>query len=313
MIQFYKTIDGVLSKVSACEPGCWLNVCSPNQEERTWLIENLSIPPEFLTSALDEEESSHIESEDGKTLIIIDLPYAQRNEDNTVYTTIPLGIIVTAEHILTVSAKESHILKEFATGKVKDAVTQYRTQFVFQILLRMATRFLQHLRQIDRRSNDLQRKLRHSMRNKELVALLDLQTSLVYFQTSLKSNEITLEKITKSRCLKMYEEDKELLEDVMIEIRQAIEMTNIQRSILSATTDAFSSVISNNLNQVMKILTSITIVMALPTMVFSFFGMNIGSTAGALPFAQTIWPALGIAFFATLLATVILFVKKMFK
>lgn len=313
MIEFYKTQDGVTQKVADCEPGCWVNVCAPNAEERTWLTDTLDIPPEFLISALDEEESSHIESEDGQTLLIIDLPYAQRNEDNTVYTTIPLGIIVTPKHIVTVSVKESHIIKEFSNGKIKDTNTQFRTQFVFQILLRMATRFLQHLRQIDRRSNDLQRKLRGSMRNKELVALLDLQTSLVYFQTSLKSNENTLEKITKNRCLKMYEEDKELLEDVMIEIRQAIEMTNIQRSILSATTDAFSSVISNNLNQVMKILTSITIVMALPTMVFSFFGMNVGNTAGALPLAQSVWPALGIAVAATLAAAIILFAKKMFK
>ncbi len=313
MIEFYKTQDGATQKVSACEPGCWVNVCAPNAEERTWLTDTLDIPPEFLISALDEEESSHIESEDGQTLIIVDLPYAQRNEENTVYTTFPVGIIITPTNILTVSLKESHVIREFTEGKIKDINTQYRTKFVFQILLRMATRFLQHLRQIDRRSNDLQRKLRRSMRNKEIVALLDLQTSLVYFQTSLKSNEITLEKITKSRCLKMYEEDQELLEDVMIEIRQAIEMTNIQRSVLSATTDAFSSVISNNLNQVMKILTSITIVMALPTMVFSFFGMNVGATAGALPMAQTVWPALLIAFFATLLATIILFVKKMFK
>ena len=313
MIKFYKSIEGNINEIPQNEPGCWINVCAPEEEELDWLINNLDIPKEFLVAALDEEESSHIESEDTAKLIVIDIPFSQKVDEDISYYTMPLGIIITANNIITVSIKDNTIIKDFADGKVKNINTAFKTNFIFQILLRVTARYLNHLKLIDKRSTELEMKLRRSMRNKELTDMLDYEKSLVYFQTSLKSNELTLQKITKNNFIKMYEEDQELLEDVMIEIKQALEMCNIYLSILSGTMDAFASVISNNLNIVMKVLTSLTIVMAIPTMVFSFYGMNIGQNAGALPGAQSIAIPMLVAFAITAIATLVLLIKGMFK
>lgn len=313
MIKFYQSINGVINEIPHNEPGCWINVCAPDDTELEWLISNLNIPCEFLTAALDEEESSHIESEDDSRLIVIDIPFSQKVDEDISYYTMPLGIIITPSNIITVSIKENTVIKDFADGKVKNINTAYKTKFIFQILLRVTARYLNHLKMIDKRSTELEMKLRRSMRNKELTDMLDYEKSLVYFQTSLKSNELTLHKITKNNFIKMYEEDQELLEDVMIEIKQALEMCNIYLSILSGTMDAFASVISNNLNIVMKVLTSLTIVMAIPTMVFSFYGMNIGQNAGALPGAGSIFVPMLVAFSITAIATIVLLIKGMFK
>ncbi|MDD4699280.1 MAG: magnesium transporter CorA family protein [Oscillospiraceae bacterium] len=313
MINFYKTIGNVTQPISEMEPGCWINVCAPDLEERNWLINSLDIPPEFLQASLDEEESSHIENEDGQTLIIIDVPYAEMGDDGIEYYTMPVGVISMPKNIVTVSIKDNSVIREFADGAIKGVNVALRTRFVLQILLRMATRFLQHLKQIDKNSTSLESLLRKSMKNKELVQLLDLQKSLVFFQTSLKSNEITIEKISKNRVIPLYDEDQDLLEDVMIEMKQAIEMADIYSNILSGTMDAFASVISNNLNIVMKVLTSLTVVMAIPTMVFSFYGMNIGVGADALPFANSIWIPLAIAALISVVSTIVLSRKGMFK
>ena len=312
MISYYKTIDGHMKQVEAYEKGCWINVCAPDENELMYLTERHDIPPEYLRSALDEEESSHLETEDGKTLIIVDTPYAEKVEESITYSTMPIGIMLTEQDLITVSLRDNPAVLEMVDGVVKNANTALRTQFVLHMLLRVATRFLQYLKQIDKRSNFTETELRKSMRNKELIQLLELEKSLVYFQTSLKSNEITLEKMMRSRSIKLYEEAQDLLEDVLIEIKQAIEMTNIYLSILSGTMDAFASVISNNLNIVMKMLTSITIVMAIPTMIFSFYGMNIGETAGGLPLAWNIWFPLGIALLATIIVGIFLYKKDMF-
>ncbi len=312
MISYLKTVDGRMAEIPAYEKGCWINVCAPNDEELTYLTEQHQIPPEYLRSSLDEEESSHLETEDGQTLIIVDVPYAQKDEGTISYSTMPIGIMLTEKDLITVSLRDNPAVLEMADGVVKNANPALRTQFVLHLLLRVATRFLQYLKQIDKRSNHTENELRKSMRNKELIQLLELQKSLVYFQTSLKANEITLEKMMRSRSIKLYEEDQDLLEDVLIEIKQAIEMTNIYLTILSGTMDAFASIISNNLNIVMKMLASITIVMAIPTMIFSFYGMNIGESAGNLPFAGTIWIPLAIALVATLVTGFVLYKKKMF-
>ncbi|HIZ83590.1 MAG TPA: magnesium transporter CorA family protein [Firmicutes bacterium] len=312
MISYYKTVDGHMQQTEAYEKGCWINVCAPDENELRYLTEQHDIPPEYLRSALDEEESSHLETEDGRTLIIVDAPYAEKAEDSITYSTMPIGIMLTERDLVTVSLKDNPAVLEMADGVVKNANTALRTQFVLYLLLRIATRFLQYLKQIDKRSSFTETELRKSMRNKELIQLLDLEKSLVYFQTSLKSNEITMEKMMRSRSIKLYEEDEDLLEDVLVEIKQAIEMTNIYLSILSGTMDAFASVISNNLNIVMKMLASITIVMAIPTMIFSFFGMNIGEAAGGLPLAWNVWIPLAIALVATVVTGIVLYKKDMF-
>lgn len=273
MLKTYKTVDGVTAADGQVTDGCWINAVNPSETEIERLKAEAGVDADFLRAALDEEETSRIESEDGRTLIIFDIPFVEKDENSVSYTTIPLGIILTEKLIVTVCLKENSVMAEFEQGLLK-VQTHLRTRFVLHILLKMSARFLQYLKQIDKISNSIEKQLHGSLRNKELIQLLDLEKSLVYFSTSLKANEITLEKILRGRIIRLYEEDQDLLEDVIIEVKQAIEMSNIYSSILSGTMDAFASVISNNLNIVMKVLTSITIVMAIPTIVFSFYGMN---------------------------------------
>ena len=224
---------------------------------------------------MDEEESSHIDIEDESTLLIVDIPVLDRPHEKITYSTTPLGIIITQSNVITVSTKESPILSEIADGAVKDIQTNLKTRFILNILLRVATRYLQYLRQIDKIFNQLEKKLRKSMKNNELIKLLDIEKSLVYFSSSLKANEITIEKIMRGRVIKMYEEDQDLIEDVLVEIRQAIDMSSIYLNILSGTMDAFSSIISNNLNIVMKVLASLTLLSSIPTVVSGIYGMNV--------------------------------------
>ena len=285
MIGFYKTINGRICQIEKPEEGCWIDVVNPDENEINYLISQFSLEPDFIRAALDEEESSRIECEDGTTLVIIDAPVAKKNDDSVIYFTLPIGILVTQEHVITISLKQNSIINEFAGGVVKNVQTNLRTQFILFIMLRVATRFLQHLKQIDKVSILLERQLRKSMKNKELIQLLDLQKSLVYFSTSLKSDETTMEKMMRGRYIKLYEEDQDLLEDVLIEIKQAIEMSNIYLNILSGTMDAFASVISNNLNIVMKVLASVTIVISIPNIIAGFYGMNVMG----LPLARFFW------------------------
>jgi magnesium transporter len=285
MIYYYKTVSGRIRQQEELEDGCWINVINPDEREINDLIQRFSLEPDFLRAALDEEESSRIETEDNTTLIIIDAPVAEKNESGVSYSTTPVGILVTQTNVITVSLRENAILTEFTEGVVKGVQTNLKTQFVLHLVLRVATRFLQFLKQIDKMSSLLEKQLRKSMKNKELIQLLDVQKSLVYFSTSLKADETTLEKLMRGRYIKLYEEDQDLLEDVLIEIKQAIEMSSIYLNILSGTMDAFASVISNNLNMVMKVLASVTIVISIPTIIASFYGMNVEG----LPLSQYFW------------------------
>lgn len=285
MIEYYKTINGRIRAVDEMEAGCWIHVINPDEREINRLIQEFSLEPDFLRAALDEEESSRIEVEDDTTLIILDAPVAQKTETGVAYATYPIGILVTKTNVITVSLKENPLIAEFAEGVVKGVQTELRTQFVLHIMLRVATRYLQFLKQIDKLSSSLEKQLRRSMKNKELIQLLDVQKSLVYFSTSLKADETTLEKLMRGRYIRLYEEDQDLLEDVLIEIKQAIEMSNIYLNILSGTMDAFASVISNNLNIVMKVLASVTIVISIPNIIAGFYGMNVAG----LPLAQFWW------------------------
>lgn len=275
MMNYLITEEGVLSAIPEIAPGCWIHVMSPTEEEIEYLISEFGLDAGFVRSALDEEETSRIEVEENQTLVIVDAPITQMEDTGLVYSTAPLGIILTDDNIFTISLRENSVLKDFADGQVRGVDTRLRKRFVLQILLRVASRFHQYLRQIDKITNYIERQLHKSLQNKELIQLLELQKSLVYFSTSLKADELTLEKILRGRVIKMYEEDEELLEDVLIEVKQAIEMSNIYSSILTGTMDAFASVISNNLNIVMKVLTSITILLAIPTVVTSAYGMNV--------------------------------------
>lgn len=311
MINFYKTENNQIVSIANFADGCWISAISPTENEISYLVNDLKLDPDFVRSSLDEEESSRIENEDNQTLVIVDMPTMTNEDNNTVhYTTMPIGIIITESNVITISTAPNPVIDDIAKGVVKNVHTQLKTRFLLTLLFRGATRYLMYLKQIDRISSHLESKLHKSMKNQELIELLGLEKSLVYFSTSLKSNEVTLEKILRGRVIKMYDEDQDLLEDVLIEVKQAIEMANIYSSILSGTMDAFASIISNNLNIVMKVLTSITILMAIPTMVFSFYGMNIEN---GLFLDQFQWFPLALSVVATGIVAAILVKKNMFK
>jgi magnesium transporter len=275
MIEIFKSVDNGIVRTEEFSDGVWINLVNPTEEEINNVSSSLNVELDYLKAALDDEERARIESDNGQTLVIVDTPIVDKEGDMNMFTTIPLAIVLIRHMIITVCLKGETLLKDFSSNKVKAFFTHYKTRFILQILYRNATRFLQHLKHIDRTSNRIEQDLHKSQRNKELLLMMKLQKSLVYFSTSLKSNEVVLEKLMKHEHIKMYPEDTELLEDAIIENRQAIEMANIYSSILTGTMDAFASIISNNLNIVMKFLASVTIIMAIPTMISGFFGMNV--------------------------------------
>lgn len=311
MISYYQTEHNKIVKISEFVEGCWVNVISPSAEEIAFLVDRLKLDRDFVRAALDEEESSRIENEDDQTLVLVDIPIMTSEDNNTVlYTTRPLGIIMTETNIITISLQNNPVINDFANGVIRNIQTQLKTRFLLRILLRGATQYLTYLKQIDKITSSLESKLDKSMKNRLLMQLLGLEKSLVYFSTSLKADEITLEKILRGRVIKMYEEDQDLLEDVLIEVKQAIEMSSIYSRTLSSTMDAFSSVINNNLNIVMKILTAVTVLLEIPNMVFSFYGMNID---GGLWLDQFDWAPLLVAGVLTGGAAIILYKARMFK
>ncbi|MDM8246247.1 magnesium transporter CorA family protein [Collinsella tanakaei] len=302
MVECFMTgLDGVTTKIDTPEPGCWVNVVKPTPEEAAWLEHEVGIVPEFVRSALDEEEISHIDYDEdvNQTLVIVDYPSAEDVEDMQdpsmlQYTTMPISTIFLRNRniIVTVSLQESPIVQDMASGAVRQMNTRMRTRFLLQMLLRISQSYLVCLRRIERLTNKTEARLYGSMRNEELLQMLSLEKSLVQFSTSLKSAEVTLNKIMHGHIIALYEEDQDLMEDVMIEVHQAQEMCNIYSNILSGTMDAYASVISNNLNIVMKVLTVITIVMAIPNIIFGFYGMNVDLPFDGVPLLDSwLFPA----------------------
>lgn len=294
MLDIFKTIDGTLFKLEEIEDGAWISLVDPTTEELDFIEDELAVDRDFLRAALDEEESARLESENEQVLILVDTPYVEKTDDHIIYETLPLGIIITDKNIITVCLKNSIVLDQFEKNSIRTFFTYKKYRFLYQLLYKNAQRYLLYLRQIDKMSNSVEKQLHQSLKNKELFLLLDLEKSLVYITTSLKANHVVLEKILRINIIKKYSEDEDLLEDVIIENKQAIEMANIYSGILSGMMDAFASIISNNLNIVMKLLTSITILMAIPSMFSSFFGMNLLN----LPFANSpfgFWIVLGIS------------------
>ncbi len=310
MIEIFKTVNNEIVRAETFEEGVWVNLVNPNEEEIKKVHTALNVDLDFLRAALDEEERARIENDNGQTLIIVDTPILEKDGSRmNLYTTIPLAIILIKHVIITVCLKDDTLLNDFSSNKVKTFFTQYKTRFVLQILHRNATKYLQFLKHIDKASNRVEQDLHKSMKNKELIQMLKLEKSLVYFSTALKANEVVLEKLMKYEHIKNYPEDTDLLEDAIIENKQAIEMANIYSSIMTGTMDAFASIISNNLNIVMKFLTSVTIVMAIPTMISSFFGMNVGLPLSG-PYA--FWIIVVLAVFLSAVTGFTLIRKKMF-
>ena len=282
MISIYKTIEDDMVVLDKIEEGCWISAIHPNEEELSFLQEETGIDLDDLRAPLDDEERSRIELEDGYNMILVDIPSLDEKDR---YVTIPLGIYMTKEHIITICLEESPVLKAFVNRRVREFYTFKKTRFVFQILYRNAASYLRYLRIIDKKSEQVEEKLHFSPRNQELIELLELEKSLVYFTTSLRSNEAVLEKLIKLESIKKYPEDTELLEDVIIENKQAIEMTAIYRDIINGTRELLSTIIDNRLNNVMKYLTSITLVMAIPTVISGIYGMNVSGKW--MPLSQT--------------------------
>ncbi|MBP3041076.1 magnesium transporter CorA family protein [Bacillaceae bacterium Marseille-Q3522] len=312
MLDIYLTNEaGKLQKTNEISKGCWINMVNPNNEEIETIANRLNIATDFFRDALDDEERSRIEKDDDNVLIIVDYPYITHDDAGfPVYETIPIGMAIANNCFITVSLKETPILSEFINNKMKEFYTFKRTRFSLQILYIVSTYYLRYLKQINKRTNEIENELHQSMKNKELYSFLAMEKSLVYFTTSLKATKAILEKLMRLNYLKMYEEDKDLLDDVIIENTQAIEMADTYTSILSGMMDAFASVISNNLNIVMKFLTSITIVLSLPTMVASFYGMNVNLPFQNNPYA--FWLAISFAAFLSSITALIFWKKRFF-
>lgn len=274
MITIFKSRESGLITLPEPVNGCWINVTNPSSEEIARL-QALGIQQDYLTYPLDLDERARTERENGELFIVLRIPYPQGATADIPFVTIPLGIILTDQYILTVCKLENEIVNELTNGRVRDLTTAKRLRFVLRLFLVTAHKYLNYLREITKMVDFLEDQLQASTRNKEVLDLLKYQKSLTYFTTALKSNEVMMERLQRSQLFKTYPEDEDLLEDVITENQQAIEMTNITINILSSMMDAFASIISNNLNGVMKFLASITIVLSLPTMIASFYGMNV--------------------------------------
>lgn len=299
MIEIYKTIDGKIQPIEEYEKNCWVNMIDPTEEEVQQISSQYGVEEDFIRAALDKEEISRVELDEDYncSLITFDVPYLVTDSADLTYETYPIGIISTSQCVITVCLYQNDILREIADNRVKYTFTNLRTRFILQILYKCATKYLYYLRAINRKSSEVEVLLHQSTKNIYLFQMLELEKSLVFFSTSLKTNQMVLDKLQRGRILKLYEDDRELLEDLSIEVDQGIEMASIYSNILSGQMDAFASIISNNLNIVMKRLTIITIIMAIPTIVFSFYGMNVSG----LPFPHVV-PVLILTVLVTVLA-----------
>ena len=312
MRRIFKTVEDHLIECTTLEKGCWVHLQNPTKEEIDGLTTRFALDPTYLAAALDEEESARIEHDGDQTLIIVDIPYVESEGSGYIYSTIPMGIVLVDEIIITVCTRETPIIADFTEERVRNFWTFKRTRFILQLLYRNASRFLAYLKQIDKASMHVQDQLEKSSRNQELLQMMKLEKSLVFFSTSLKGNELVMEKLLRQESImKRFPEDTDLLEDGIIENKQAIEMCAIYRDIMSGTMDAFASIISNNLNITMKVLTSLTVVMAVPTIISSLWGMNV-----AVPFSQSsagFWIVMGISVICALFAFIFMYKKRMFK
>lgn len=314
MVEYYLSNGRNVETVEAPCEGCWIAMTKPTKEEVDEIAAKYFIDADDLKSALDTDERSRIQSEENYTMVLVNIPTVEDEDENELYDTIPLSVFVCKKTIITVCLEETPILEAFKKGSIRDFQTGMKSRFVMQILYKTASLYLLYLRSIEKKSEIVEDNLHEATQNSELLELLKLQKSLVYFTTSLRSNEVVMEKLFKNERFKKYPEDEELLEDVIIENKQAIEMANIYTGIISGMTDSFASIISNNMNVVMKTLAIVTIVLSVPTMIYSAYGMNVA--LNGMPFAQSDYGFLIIIVASLILSIIvaIIFVKtKMFK
>ena len=317
MLEVFKHNNGHLEddlSIATAEKGSWINVVNPDSDDLQIVSMVTEIPTDVLKMALDTEVRSRVEIEDDYVFVVINIPIILETDS---YDTLPLGVFITPDFIVTVCLQETDVMKAFTQNKYPLFYTFKKTRFLFQILFRTATLFLRYLQQINHRTDDIESILRHSMRNREFFMLLELQKSLTFFASALRGNGAVMEKLLRLRrnqslhhLLKLYEEDEDLLEDVIIENKQAIEMVEMYSNILMNMSDTFASIISNNLNIVMKFLASITIILSVPTTIFSLWGVNV-----PLPFQENEWGfflVITIAMICSAVAVALLWMKKLF-
>lgn len=318
MIQIYQTNKNtqLIEEISSQITGGidfnnkWIHLINPTDREIEFVSRSTGVEENMLKAALDEEERPRIDVEDGNSLTLFDIPTIEEEENYYTYSTMPLGFVITKSCVITVCLKETSIINAFSSGRAKGFSTYKRSRFLYKLIYNTHIKYLQYLRQIDKASSRIQNELRKSTKDRELIQLLDLEKSLVYFSTSLKGNNLVITKLKRFDHIQRYDEDMDLLEDVEIENKQAQEMCNIYRDILSGTTQAYASVISNKLNNVMKLLTSLTVILAIPTLISSLWGMNT-----KVPFQGNIIGFYIVFVFSLILTgvvAIILYKKKLF-
>ena len=318
MYKIVKSSDNGLDELELdnLEKGYWLDIVAPSEDELQEVAAATGIQMDFLSAALDEEEKSRIEVEDDQILILVDIPFFRSNKD---YDTLPLGIIITENGITTVCLEANGVTADFGSHNARLFSTFKKTRFLFQILYKSATLYLKYIRIIIKRTDELEIHLRQSMENNELFNLLDLQKSLTYFSTSLRSNSIVMERLLRLRnanasasqhLIQVYEEDEDLLDDVIIEYKQAVEMVEMYSHILNSMMEVFASIISNNLNLVMKFLASVTILLAIPTLISGLWGMNVHVPFADSPYGFAI--VVCLAFVVAIGSALFLWKRRMF-
>lgn len=278
MISIYKSIEKnnnyVLEKIEEIEKGCWVNVIDPSESEIKFIAKKIGVKVGVLKSAIDENELSRIDIDNKIVLIIVNIPSVDKEENALTYDTYPFVIIYTEKELITIALRKNKIIKNFINGEIESFCTFKRSRFTLQLLLKTQQLYLEYLRKIDKKRILLENNFYKTMKNRQILQFLDLQKSLVYFATSLKANEVTLKRINKMEIINKHQEDSDLIEDVIIENLQAIEMTDIYRQIIKSTLDVSSSIISNNLNVLMKKLTYISIILTVPNIISGIWGMN---------------------------------------
>lgn len=308
MVKIYKTIQGNLTQINDIEQGCWVDIAEPIGVEIVDLSKRLDVPLDFFTSPLDIDERARIETDNGRTLIITRVPQMNIKDPKVPFITLPLGIIIKEDCVITICAMKSDVIKNLVTEKSNKISTVDQTQLVLAIFSETALLFLKYLKEINVQIDKLEEQLHSALENKSLVALLSIAKSLVFFTTSLKSNDIMTVKLLGISSLNITGENKSLYEDIVIDNLQAIDMANVYTEILSSMMDAFASVISNNLNVVMKFLTLITVLIAFPTLVSSIYGMNLKLPLQSHPLAFEI--TMGISFGIALLVAIFFIRRK---
>lgn len=306
MIQIFRKSSSSpeLAVKTGPKEGCWLNITNPSKDEITNISEFLKIDEKLIKGILDEEEQPRVEKEDGLLFVVIRVPKIGEKGDLTI---IPLEIIVMDDYIITLMSDTNQVIDDFINNKVKNFYTTKKTRFLMQIFARTNKHYKRYLDHVEKRIEESEKSIMKSFKNEEIVGLLNLQKDLLFMSTAVVSNEKALNKILNGRVIRFYKGDRDLLEDIVIENKESIEMVNIYSNILSNTLDAYASLVSNNLNVVMKFLASVTIILAIPSIVSGIYGMNIGLPFQTNPYA--FWFVITTMVLLMVVA-VLVFVKK---